>query len=107
MIVNKKSIEDIFKEIEKSDIEINNTTNWNFYFFDKEKRNINKLGKSFLNKKENYVTFIDEMDDDYWRLKVSIKKVFTPESLYKNNLSFNYLIEDYNIELFDGWDVDV
>ena len=107
MIVNKQSIENIFHQIESDGIQITENTNWNFYFFDKSLKKIKRLEKSFLNKKEDYNTLLSEMEDGYWRLTVSIKKLFNSESLYKNNVTFNYLINDYDIELFDGWDVDV
>ncbi|MDD2516359.1 MAG: ribonuclease E inhibitor RraB [Candidatus Gracilibacteria bacterium] len=93
-----------FGQIKETGWNLNNLK-WNYYFFNKNKAKL-KLLCSKLESEYKFENLYKTDDGSSWVLCVSKKEIHSPESLHRKNLYFNDLIKEYDIELYDGWDVE-
>lgn len=106
-----EGIREIFAEAQQED-------NWktdepmlySFYFVDK---NIDKLEKLGLKLEADGYDFIDifELGDEEtekstgeYLLHIDKVEVHTPESLAQRNIDFQKLADEFEIEMYDGWE---
>ena len=106
-----ETIREIFAKAKQED-------NWNldepmlysFYFVDE---NVDKLEKLGLKLEADGYDFIDifELGDDEtnestgeYLLHIDKAGVYTPESLAEQNVEFQRLADEYEIESYDGWE---
>ncbi|NQY07286.1 MAG: ribonuclease E inhibitor RraB [Flavobacteriaceae bacterium] len=102
----KENLITIFQQMKNDGVNLNEDKQWNFFFIDSKHKNIEKMEKWFQ-ERESFFTEVYQLEDDYWCLKASIVKLFNAESLHAENIFYNKLIKSFNVELYDGWDVDV
>jgi Regulator of ribonuclease activity B len=105
MIPNLKNLEKIFQKMENDGFEIEKPLKWGFYFFDENKEKLEKIYLELKNhdyKLEKYI----KMDDNLWRLFVTKVEILQFQKLHRRNIAFNDLAKNFNIKLYDGWDVE-
>ena len=105
MKANKENLKSIFSKMEKDGFDTKNELKWGYYFFDKNKKNLETVFDELKDHNYNFENII-EMEDKNWRLFVSKVEVLGYEKLHKRNIAFNELAEYCNVDLYDGWDVE-
>ena len=87
------------------DWNIDGNLNWGFFFFDKKKKNLERLLDRLVS--EGFqLNRLSETEFGDWRLHISKRETITPQELHNRNLKFNELAKSYSVELYDGWDVE-
>ena len=79
--------------------------NWGYFFFDKKEERLKKLSLLLEQNKYQLIEFCNTEYGD-WKLYVRKKEVLSPLDLHNRNIEFNKLSESFNIDLYDGWDVE-
>lgn len=106
MRANIDSVKDIFSKMESNGFDTNQLLRWGFFFIASNKRNLESLFKELEN--HNYkVLYLKKTDTNEWTLKVYKDDILNYEKLHKRNLAFNDLADYCNVELYDGWDVEL
>ncbi|MBX7172475.1 MAG: ribonuclease E inhibitor RraB [Pyrinomonadaceae bacterium] len=106
-----EGIREIFAEAQQEDNwKIDEPMLYSFYFVDK---NIDKLEKLGLKLEADGYDFIDifELGDEEtekstgeYLLHIDKVEVHTPESLAQRNIDFQKLADEFEIEMYDGWE---
>ncbi|MBA3673855.1 MAG: ribonuclease E inhibitor RraB [Chitinophagaceae bacterium] len=95
----------MFKQMNSDGWDTNSSMKWGFYFLDPDKSKLNMIYDEL--KDENYI--LEELslkDDEKWQMVVSKIDSLTPDKLYKRNMAFNELADHFEVEAYDGWDVE-
>ncbi|MBX2901186.1 MAG: ribonuclease E inhibitor RraB [Cyclobacteriaceae bacterium] len=100
-----ENIKAIFNKMSTDKWDINNDLTWGFFFVDKDYKKLSGVFEE-LKDKGYKKTKLDRGDDGLWTLQVSKRETLTPEKLHKRNLAFNDLADYWEINMYDGWDVE-
>jgi Regulator of ribonuclease activity B len=95
---------EVFKRMHGDGWDTSSPLKWGYFFFHSSRDPLLELRKA-LEDVDYHFEELHETDDSEWVLQMSKAEVHTPESLHKRNLKFNELVEQWGIDLYDGWDV--
>ena len=99
-----ENINKIFKTLELQGVETNTPLLYGYFFFDKNKEKLLKLGDEL--QREGYVIVRLEINEEKeYLLHMEKTETHSRETLLKRLLEFDELSENSKIELFDGWDI--
>jgi hypothetical protein len=97
-------LRETFQRMEEDGFSTNLPLKWGFYFVGRDKQNLERLA-TYLS--ENYhLLSLNKIGDSEWQLHIEGTEVLSPEKLHDKNLEFNLLAAEYQIEQYDGWDVE-
>lgn len=79
---------------------------WSYYFLDSDPNKLDTLAKKL--EPEHFIRMnIRELEDDNLNLlQLEEHAVHTPESLYQQCIKLAEIVQEMDIEIFDGWDVE-
>jgi hypothetical protein len=106
-----EGIKEIFDEAKRED-------NWNldepmlysFYFVDKDVDKLEKLGHKLDADGYDFVDIFELGDEETeestgeYLLHIDKLEIHTPESLAQRNIDFEKIAEEFEIEVYDGWE---
>lgn len=95
----------IFQKMENDGININGELKWGYFFFNKDK---DKLFMAFeeIEERGYILESLHENNEGEWIMQLSKIEIHSPTSLNKRNEAMNKLAVYFDIDLYDGWDVE-
>jgi Regulator of ribonuclease activity B len=96
----------VFNKMSSDGWDINSPLKYGFYFIDSDKEKLEAVYEE-LREKNYLLEYIHQIDnDDQWTLYASKVDILSPDKLHKRNIAFNELANYFDIEGYDGWDVE-
>jgi tetratricopeptide (TPR) repeat protein len=103
-LVFEDNIDEIFTKMELQGIKTNSEMLYGYFFYGKNKKQLEKLGKA-LQKEDYQIVRLDEVTEDKTNiLHIEKIEIQSRETLRNKKKKFKILAEKYNVE-YDGWDV--
>ena len=106
-----EGIREIFNDAKmQDDWNLDEEMLFSFYFVDKSVDKLEKLGLKLEADGYDFVDVFELGDEDTdkptgeFLLHIDRVEMHTPESLAQRNLEFARLVEEYEIETYDGWE---
>ncbi len=97
-------VQEMFGRMRNDGLDTSAPLQWGYFFVNKSSDILDELAaqlKEFDYRKES----LHQSEDGTWVLQLSKIETHTPESLHARNEKFNSLVKDWDIDLYDGWDV--
>lgn len=94
----------MFEQMHADGVDTSSRLKWGYFFFHSSVAQLVEL-RTALEKVDYQFEELHETEESEWVLQMSKAEVHTPESLHKRNLKFNDLVTQWDIDLYDGWDV--
>lgn len=99
-----KNIDSIFTRMEADGINTNQELLFSFYFFDKNKKDLEALGQH-LSEQGYRIARLELMPDVKYLLNVEKVAVHSRESLLKEEVKMVELSVQFDVDDYDGWEV--
>ena len=106
-----ENIRKIFEDARREDNwDMSEPMLYSFYFIDKDAEKLEKLGEHLHAQNYEFVDVFELGDEETGKstgeylLHIDKIGVFTPESLAEKNVEFSKLAEEFDVEIYDGWE---
>jgi len=97
-------IKQAFVNMKKEGWDTSKPLKWGFTFMDTEKDKLLDIYNELKTHDYSLESLIFKENLNLWLLYVVKKEVLTKGKLHRRNLSFEDLVDYYEIECYDGWD---
>jgi hypothetical protein len=99
------TVQEMFSRMHGDGLDTSTPLQWGYFFANNAPALLEELVVKF--KEFGYrKKALQQSDDGGWVLHLSKVETHTDESLHARNEKFNALVDDWGIDLYDGWDVD-
>ena len=98
------TVQEMFSRMHGDGLDTSTPLQWGYFFVNSAPALLEELAVQFEEfgyRKES----LHQSDDGAWVLQLSKVETHTAESLHARNEKFNALVDDWGIDLYDGWDV--
>jgi Regulator of ribonuclease activity B len=98
------TVQEMFSRMHGDGLDTSAPLQWGYFFVNDAPALLEELAVQFEEfgyRKES----LHQSDDGAWVLQLSKVETHTAESLHARNEKFNALVDDWGIDLYDGWDV--
>jgi hypothetical protein len=97
------TVQEMFERMRGDGLDTAAPLQWGYFFVNESPSVLEELGVKFEEfgyRNES----LHQSDDGAWVLQLSKIETHTAESLHARNEKFNALVDDWGIDLYDGWD---